>query len=157
MDRRTNVCQARAVPPFGRRLGENSRKCKCMGNGGEDAVLDRENRKTLRSKINITSELLTQALSESNSGLAKSLKLPRPRNTAFLKANHTKFSTVFLLPDTKQSENHQPSVHYEMSTRYMGCYLQQTKQHHIIDRHHKDRSPDYQARHGSHWYAAGKT
>ena len=66
-----------------------------MGNGGEDAVLDRENRKTLRSKINITSELLTQALSESNSGLAKSLKLPRPRNTAFLKANHTKFRTVF--------------------------------------------------------------
>jgi hypothetical protein len=41
-----------AVPPFGKRLGENSRKFNCMGNGGEHPVPDQENRKTLRSKIN---------------------------------------------------------------------------------------------------------
>ena len=68
MDRLTNVCQAGAVPPFGRRLGENSRKFNCMGDGGEYAVPDGENSKTLRSKINITSEVITQALSGSNSG-----------------------------------------------------------------------------------------
>jgi hypothetical protein len=78
--------------------------------------------------------------------LGKIFEIAATSKYRLVQANPAKFSTEFLLPDTKQSENHQPSVHYEISTRYMGCYLQQTKQHHAIDCHHKDRSPDRQAR-----------
>ncbi len=52
MGHRTNVCLAGAVPPFGKRLGENSGKFNCMVNGGEHPVLDQEKRKTLCSNIN---------------------------------------------------------------------------------------------------------
>ena len=52
MGRRADVFLAEAVPPFGKRLGENSGKFNCMGNGGEHPVPDQENRKTLRSNIN---------------------------------------------------------------------------------------------------------
>jgi hypothetical protein len=54
MGRRVNVCLAGAVPSFGKRLGENSGKFNCMGNGGEHPVSDQENRKTLRSIINFS-------------------------------------------------------------------------------------------------------
>jgi hypothetical protein len=52
MGRRANVCLVGAVPSFGKRLGENSGKFNCMGNGGEHPVPDQENRKALRSNIN---------------------------------------------------------------------------------------------------------